>query len=53
MQKIQFFFAYLLLLLAGWPHFRLVVDLAISLTIDLAIGGVELTGGKDAVGFSE
>ena len=50
-QKVQFFLACMLALLAGRPHFRLVVDLAIGLTLGLAIGGAELIGGEFAVGF--
>ena len=38
---IQFFFACLLALLASWPHFCLVVDLAIGFSIGLAIGGAK------------
>ena len=37
--------------LTGWPPFRLVVNLAISLTVDLAIGGAELRGKEVAVDF--
>ena len=36
-QKVQFFLTRLLALLAGWPRFRLVVDLAVDLTVGLAI----------------
>ena len=50
-QKVQFFLARLLALLAGRHRFRLVVDLAVGLTIGLAIGGAELMDEKVAVGF--
>ena len=50
-QKVQFFLAHLLALLAGWPRFCLVVDLAVGLTVGLAIGVAELIGGKVAIGF--
>ena len=50
-QKVKFFLARLLALLVGWPRFRIVIDLA-SLTVGLAIGKVESTGRKIAVGFS-
>ena len=51
-QKVEFFLACLLAQLAGLSRFRLVVDLAIGLTIDLAIGRTESMGGKVAVNFS-
>ena len=44
------FFAYFLVLLAGWPCFHLVV---IGLTIGLAISGAKLMGKKVAIGFSK
>ena len=47
------FLACLLALLAGRPRFRLVLALAVGLTVGLAIGGAELMGGEVAVGFSE
>ena len=50
-QKVQFFVARLLALLAGRPRFRLVVDLVFGLTLGLAIGGAELMGQEVAVGF--
>ena len=50
-QKVQFFLARLLALLAGRSCFCLVVNLAAGLTVSLAIGGVELTSGKVVVGF--
>ena len=50
-QKVQFFLACLLMLLAGRPRFRFVMSLA-GLTVGLAIGGVRLTGREIAVGFS-
>ena len=50
-QKVQFFLAYLMALLAGRPRFRLVVDLAVGLTISLAIGGAELMCGEIVIGF--
>ena len=49
-QKVQFFLACLLALLASWPRFGL-VNLAVDLTVGLAIGEAELMGGKVAVGF--
>ena len=51
-QKVQFFLACFLALLPDRPRFRLMVDLAIGLTVGLAIGEAELTGGEVAVGFS-
>ena len=45
------FIACLLVFLAGWPHFRLVVGL-VGLIVDLAIGGVEFICKKVAAGFS-
>ena len=51
-QKVQFFLAHLLALLAGQPCFRFVVDLAVGLTIGVAIGGAKLIGGEVAVDFS-
>ena len=51
-QKVQFFLARLLALLSGRPCFRLVVDLAIGLTVSLAMGGAELMDKKVTVGFS-
>ena len=50
-QKVQFFLACLLAFLASWPCFRLMIDMAVGLTIGLAIGGAESTGRKIAVGF--
>ena len=52
-QKVQFFLACLLALLAGRPRFRLVVDLAVGLIVGLVIGRAELIGGEVAIGFSE
>ena len=48
----QLFFMHLLvrLALASWPYFFEAFTL--SLTIDLAVGGAELIGGKVAVGLS-
>ena len=51
-QKLKFFLACLLALLAGQPSFRFMIGLA-SLTIGLAIGGTELTIGKVVIGFSK
>ena len=51
-QKVLFFLAHLLPLLADRPRFRLVVDIAVYLTVDLAILKLELMSGEVAVGFS-
>ena len=48
--KTQFFVC-LLALLAGWPHFRLLVGL-VGITVGLAIGKAELIGGEVTVSFS-
>ena len=45
--KTQFFFAYLLTLLAGFPCFCLLI----SITIGLVIGKAELIGKKVAICF--
>ena len=50
-QKVQFFLAYLLALLVDWPCFRFMVDLAVSLTIGLAIIEIESIDGEVIVGF--
>ena len=50
-QKVQFFLARLLAMLAGRPRFSLVLDLAVGLTVDLAIGKAESMGKEVAVGF--
>ena len=44
------FLTCLLTLLAGWPHFRLIIGL-VGLTVGLVIGGAELIDEKVAVGF--
>ena len=41
----------MLLSFADLPHFCLLEALALSLTIDFAIGGAESIGGKGTVGF--
>ena len=51
-QKVQFFLARLLVLLAGLPRFCSVIDLTVGLTVGLAIGGAESMGGKITDGFS-
>ena len=50
-QKVEFFLARLLALLAGRPCFCLVVDLAVALTVGLVIGGVELMSKEVAIDF--
>ena len=50
-QKVQFFLACLLALVAGRPRFYLVG--LVGLIVDLAIGGAELMGGEVAIGFFE
>ncbi len=52
--EVWFFLAHLLVPLAGWPHFCLMLEAsALGLTIDLAMSGAESIGGEVTIGFSE
>ena len=51
--QAQFFLACLRVVLAGWLHFRLTVDLAVGLTAGFAIGRATLIGKKVAINFLE
>ncbi len=51
--EVQLFLVHLLVLLAGWPRFCLVLVVsALGLTVGLAIGWIESIGGKITINLS-